>query len=94
MEENEKIERFYGTARLEDYTRFVDEVTSKDTKSHSFFKENLDISKANKFSDMIFKNVRKKIYKNLKIEKTDISVLNKRVNQLTIDELLWIYNFI
>ena len=45
MEENEKIERFYGTARLEDYTRFVDEVTSKDTKSHSFFKENLDIVK-------------------------------------------------
>ena len=59
-----------------------------------FKKENLDISKANKFSDMIFKNVRKKIYKNLKIDKTDISVLNKRVNQLTIDELLWIYNFI
>ena len=59
-----------------------------------FKKENLDIIKANKFSDMIFKNVRKKIYKNLKIDKTDISVLNKRVNQLTIDELLWIYNFI
>ena len=38
MEENE-------TKRLEDYTRFVDEVTSKDTKSHSFFKENLDIVK-------------------------------------------------
>ena len=42
MEENEKIERFYGTARLEDYTRFVDEVTSKDTKSHNFFKWKAD----------------------------------------------------
>ena len=33
MEENEKIERFYGTARLEDYTRFVDEVTSDQSKN-------------------------------------------------------------
>ena len=31
--------------RLDAYTNFVDEVTSKDTKSHSFFKENLDIMK-------------------------------------------------
>ena len=28
------------------------------------------------------------------IEKTDNHILNKRVNQLTIDELLWIYNLI
>ena len=27
-------------SRLDEYTNFVDEVTSKDTKSHSFFKEN------------------------------------------------------
>ena len=32
-------------SRLDEYTKFVDEVTSKDTKSHSFFKENLDIMK-------------------------------------------------
>ena len=32
-------------SRLDEYTNFVDEVTSKDTKSHSFFKENLDIMK-------------------------------------------------
>ncbi len=59
-----------------------------------FKKEKLDINRANIFSELIFKNVRKKIYKNLKIEKTSNYILNKRVNQLTIDELLWIYNFI
>ena len=32
-------------SRLDEYTKFVDEVTCKDTKSHSFFKENLDIMK-------------------------------------------------
>ena len=55
---------------------------------------NVDINRANNFSDIIFKNVRKKIYKNLKIKKTENIILNKRVNELTIDELLWIYNFI
>ena len=59
-----------------------------------FKKENIDVYRANTFSELIFKNVRKKIYKNLKIDKTDNQILNKRVNQLTIDELLWIYNFI
>ena len=59
-----------------------------------FKKENVDINKAYSFSDLIFKNVRKKIYKNLKIEERENKILNKRVNQLTIDELLWIYNFI
>ena len=59
-----------------------------------FKKKIVDINRAYNFSDLIFKNVRKKIYKNLKIEKTDNHILNKRVNQLTIDELLWIYNLI
>ena len=59
-----------------------------------FKKENIDIDKVHYFSNLIFKNVRKKIYKNLKIHKTENNILNKRVNQLTIDELLWIYNFI
>ena len=59
-----------------------------------FKNKNADINRANNFSDIIFKNVRKKIYKNLKIKKTENIILNKRVNELTIDELLWIYNFI
>ncbi len=59
-----------------------------------FKNNNLDLNRANNFSDIIFKNVRKKIYKNLKIKKTENIILNKRVNELTIDELLWIYNFI
>ena len=59
-----------------------------------FKNKNVDINRANNFSDIIFKNVRKKIYKNLKIKKTENIILNKRINELTIDELLWIYNFI
>ena len=59
-----------------------------------FKNKNVDIKRANNFSNIIFKNVRKKIYKNLKIKKTENIILNKRVNELTIDELLWIYNFI
>ena len=59
-----------------------------------FKKENIDINRVFNFSNLIFKNIRKKIYKNLKIKKTENVILNKRVNQLTIDELLWIYNFI
>ncbi len=59
-----------------------------------FKNKNVDINRANNFSDIIFKNVRKKIYKNLKIKKTENIILNKRVNELTIHELLWIYNFI
>jgi len=59
-----------------------------------FKKENIDMDRVNIFSQLIFKNVRKKIYKNLKIEKSENRILNKRVSELTIDELLWIYNFI
>ena len=59
-----------------------------------FKNKNVDINRANNFSNIIFKNVRKKIYKNLKIKKTENIILNKRINELTIDELLWIYNFI
>ena len=59
-----------------------------------FKNKNVDINRAINFSDIIFKNVRKKIYKNLKINKTENIILNKRVSELSINELLWIYNFI
>ncbi len=49
--------------------------------------------KIKKFSNLIFKNIRKKIYNNLEIKKNNNSLLNKRVSQLTINELLYIYNF-
>ena len=55
-----------------------------------FNKNNFDLNKANVFSNLIFKNVRKKIYNNLKLE-FQSSLLNKRVSQLSIDELLTIY---
>ena len=57
-----------------------------------FNKNDFDLNKANFFSNLIFKNVRKKIYNNLKLEFKS-SLLNKRINQLSIDELLTIYKF-
>ena len=56
-----------------------------------FNKKNIDLNKAKYFSAEIFKNVRKKINNNLKI-KLDNDLLNKRVNQLNIDQLISIYN--
>ena len=56
-----------------------------------FKKKIIDLKKANHFSTKIFKNVRKKIYKNLEIKK-DNHLFNKRVNQLNIEELLSIYD--
>ncbi len=56
-----------------------------------FHKKNIDFNKANKFSRIIFKNIRKKINNNIKIN-LDNQILNKRVDKLTIDELLIIYN--
>ena len=54
--------------------------------------EDFDINNAMKFSNLIFKNVRKKINNNINIKNTS-RLLEKRVNQLTIDDLLNIYNF-
>ena len=57
------------------------------------FNENKpNLKKATYFSDKIFKNLRKKIYKKIKINYKK-ELLNKRVNQLNIDELLTIYDF-
>ena len=56
-----------------------------------FNKTSIDLNKAKFFSSKIFKNVRKKIYNNLDT-KLDSNLLNKRVNQLNIDELISIYN--
>ena len=57
-----------------------------------FNKKNIDLKKANYFSKMIFKNLRKKIYNNIQL-RGESKILNKRVNQLSINELLTIYNF-
>ena len=56
-----------------------------------FNRENIDLKKANYFSNKIFKNVRKKIYNNLD-SNLDNNLLHKRVNQINIDELISIYN--
>tara|TARA_E500000178_G_C16941959_1_gene716870 strand:+ start:194 stop:913 length:720 start_codon:yes stop_codon:yes gene_type:complete len=56
-----------------------------------FYQKKKDLNKAINFSNIIFKNIRKKIYNNIKFE-TNSLLGNKRVNQLTIEELLTIYN--
>ncbi len=56
-----------------------------------FNKKGFDLLKAYKFSNLIFKNVRKKINNNINLNSDNI-LLKKRVNQLTIDELLIIYD--
>ena len=57
-----------------------------------FNKKNFDLVKAKLFCNYVFKNIRKKIYNNLKI-KNQNKLLNKRVSQLSIDDILNIYNF-
>ena len=56
-----------------------------------FNKKNIDLNKAIYFSSKIFKNIRKKIHNNLEIN-VDNNLLNKRVNQLNIDQLICIYD--
>lgn len=55
-------------------------------------KKDLDFNKIKNFCNLIFKNVRKKIYNNININKNN-QLSNKRVNELSIEELLNIYNF-
>ena len=88
------------TRVVSDYTRCFD-ISSKvffpKPKVNStivkfkFNKKNIDFNKAIYFSTRLFKNVRKKINNNLKIN-IENNILNKRVNQLNIDELICIYD--
>tara|TARA_B100000963_G_C22539228_1_gene631399 strand:- start:215 stop:934 length:720 start_codon:yes stop_codon:yes gene_type:complete len=55
-------------------------------------RKKFNLNRATNFSNIIFKNVRKKIYNNLKI-KTSSKLIERRVNELTIDEILTIYDF-
>ncbi len=57
----------------------------------NFDKNNCDLDKAIKFSNLIFKNIRKKINNNINLDSYN-KLLEKRVDQLTVDELLQIYN--
>jgi len=52
-----------------------------------------DLIKLKKFSKIIFNNMRKKIANKINFNINNNNLLNKRVDQLTIDELLNIYNF-
>ena len=88
------------TRVVSDYTRCFDvspkvffpkpKVNSTIVK-FKFNKNNINLNKAIYFSTKIFKNVRKKINNNLQIN-LDNNLLNKRVNQLNIDELVYIYD--
>ncbi len=57
-----------------------------------FNKKNFNLINAKNFSKLIFRNVRKKIYNNIKISNKK-KLLEKRVDELSIKELLDIYNF-
>ena len=52
----------------------------------------INFDKANKFSNIIFKNIRKKISNNVDIN-VNKNILNKRVDKITLKELLILYNF-
>ncbi len=56
-----------------------------------FKKSCYDLMKAKNFSKNIFKNVRKKISNNIKHKNNNV-LLNKRVDELSVNELLRIYN--
>ena len=58
----------------------------------NFDKNNCDLDKAIKFSNLIFKNIRKKINNNIKLNLKD-NILEKRVDQLNVNEILKIYDF-
>lgn len=57
-----------------------------------FNKKKFDLKKAQIFSNLIFKNVRKKIKNNIDLN-IKSELLNKRVNELNINKLFDIYNF-
>ena len=68
----------------------IPKVTSSVVK-FKFRYDEFNLEKAHIFSKLIFKNVRKKIHNNLNLTNNKL-LLNKRVNEITIDELLSIYN--
>ena len=58
-----------------------------------FKKKLADLNKANMFSNLIFKNKRKKINNNLKIKEKNLQIIaNKRVDEISISQLISIYN--
>tara|TARA_B100000989_G_scaffold269241_1_gene224515 strand:- start:1211 stop:1930 length:720 start_codon:yes stop_codon:yes gene_type:complete len=58
-----------------------------------FKKHENDFINLDKFTKIIFKNMRKKIRNKINFNINNKNILNKRVDQLTIDELLNIYYF-
>ena len=72
---------------------FIPKPKIKSTVVKFIFKnEKYDFKKIYKFSNLIFKKIKKKIYKNIKLDKSKNRLLNKRVDEINIDELLEIYN--
>tara|TARA_B100000575_G_scaffold271921_1_gene253614 strand:- start:1229 stop:1948 length:720 start_codon:yes stop_codon:yes gene_type:complete len=57
-----------------------------------FNNKDSDLEKGYYFTNLVFKNIRKKIGNNIKIKNSD-KIFEKRVNELSINELMHIYNF-
>ncbi len=58
-----------------------------------FNKKDFNLRKAEDFSNIIFKNMRKKISSKINNDRNESILYQKRVDQLSIDEILDIYNF-
>ena len=73
---------------------FIPKPKVKSTVVKFIFNNNkINYKKADMFSNKIFKNKRKKISNKIKINKSlENNILNKRVDELSIDDLLLIYN--
>ena len=57
-----------------------------------FYNKDLDLTKASTFSNLIFKNIRKKISNKINLNEENRNLISKRVDELSIDEILNIYN--
>ena len=68
----------------------IPKVTSTVVK-FNFINKEIDLKKAKIFSKLIFKNIRKKISNNINMSSKN-DLFNKRINELTIKELLIIYD--
>ena len=68
----------------------IPKVTSTVVK-FNFINKEIDLTKAKIFSKLIFKNIRKKISNNINMSSKN-DLFNKRINELTIKELLIIYD--
>ena len=60
----------------------------------NFFKNNINWNQVDKFSNKIFSNRRKKISNKISLQNYDESIMNKRIEDLNIEDIIKIYKFL